>query len=314
MPAHPQVLAFLELQAAALAKHPVPPITQQTPEMARLGYEALARFLGPGAEVGDVADRSIPGPAGYLPVRIYRPPGYGPFGVLVYYHGGGWVIGSLETHDHLCRALCHGAGSVVVSVDYRLAPEHPFPAAVEDAWAALAWVAAHREELAGAGARLAVGGDSAGGNLAAVVSQWARDRGGPTLALQLLIYPGVDMRQGHPSIDENGEGWVLTKQHMSWFRSHYVPADVDVEDPRLSPLLAASLEGLAPAWVATAELDPLRDEGEAYAQALRAAGVRAECRRYDGMVHVFFQLHPLLDTGRKAVEEACAALRAALAP
>jgi acetyl esterase len=312
------VIAFLEAQAAAAAaaETPIPPITEQTPEMARAGYEALAQVLGDGEAVS-TADRSIPGPAGDLPVRVYTPDGEGPFGVLVYYHGGGWVIGSLDTHDHLSRAGCLGGGCVVVSVDFRLALEQTFPAAVDDAWAALEWIAEHAAELGGDPERLAVGGDSAGGNLAAVVSQLARERGGPRLALQLLIYPAVDMRQAHPSIDENAEGWVLTKDHMIWFRDHYLPTpveDADLTDPRLSPLLAESHADLPPAWIATAELDPLRDEGEAYGEALRAAGVPADVIRYDGMVHVFFQLHPLLDDGRRAVGEASAAVARALAP
>ncbi|HVS14871.1 MAG TPA: alpha/beta hydrolase [Thermoanaerobaculia bacterium] len=316
MTAHPQVIAFLEAQAAlaAAADPPIPPISEQTPEMARAGYEALRQFLGDGETVARVEDRGIPGPAGDLTIRVYTPEGEGPFGALVYYHGGGWVIGSLDTHDHLCRALCHGAGCLVVSVGYRLAPEHRFPAAVEDAWAALGWVAEHVAGLGGDPTRLAVGGDSAGGNLAAVVSLRARDEGSPALALQLLIYPAVDMRMGHPSIEENAEGWVLTRDHMIWFRDHYLGgvAGRDLTDPRLSPLLAGSHAGVAPAWIATAELDPLRDEGEAYAAVLRAAGVPVEVTRYDGMVHVFFQLHPLLDDGRRAVAEACAALRRAL--
>jgi acetyl esterase len=321
MPAHPQILAFLELQAAAAtaADPPIPPISEQTPEMARAGYQALAELLGDGEEVAAVDDREIPGPGGDIPIRIYTPQGEGPFGILVYYHGGGWVIGGLDTHDHLCRALCRGAGCLVVSVDYRLAPEHPFPAAVEDAWTALQWVAEHAAALGGDPRRVAVGGDSAGGNLAAVVSLLARDAGTPELALQLLIYPATDMRMGHPSIDENAEGWVLTRDHMHWFRAHYLSAQPDpthfrlLTDFRLSPLLAHSHSGLASAWIATAELDPLRDEGMAYAEALRASGVPVDATCYQGMIHVFFQLHPLLDEGRRAVAEACAALEGALA-
>ncbi|HVS64750.1 MAG TPA: alpha/beta hydrolase [Thermoanaerobaculia bacterium] len=322
MPAHPQVLAFLEMQAAALAEAdpPIPPISEQSPEMARAGYRALAELLGPGETVAAVEDRRIPRPAGEIPIRIYTPEGEGPFGVLVYYHGGGWVIGSLDTHDHLCRAFCKGAGCVVVSVDYRLAPEHPFPAAVDDAWSALQWVADHAAELGGDPQHLAVGGDSAGGNLAAVVALIARDAGAPELALQLLIYPATDMRMEHASIEENAEGWVLTKEHMLWFRAHYLSSQNDpahfrvLTDFRLSPLLAHSHAGLAPAWIATAELDPLRDEGMAYAEALRASEVPVEATCWEGMIHVFFQLHPLLDDGRRAVADGCAALERALAP
>jgi acetyl esterase len=307
MPLDPQVQAFLAAQAAV----EVPPISEQTPQMAREGYTALAQMLGPGEAV-DTEDRSVPGPAGDSPVRIYTPEGEGPRGVLVYYHGGGFVIGDLDTHDHACRALCKGAGVVVVSVDYRLAPEHRFPAAVEDSWAALEWVAANAASFGGDPARLAVGGDSAGGNLAAVMSLLARDRGGPRLAFQLLVYPGVDIRGSFPSIEENGEGYVLTKGHIEWFRNHYL-GDADPTDLRASPLLAESHAGLPPALIQTAEFDPLRDEGAAYADKLRAAGVPATLTCYEGMVHIFFQLTPLLDGAKAAMAEACEAVRGALA-
>ncbi len=304
-----QVQAFLQAQAAAAPD--LPPIREQSVEMARALYEALGALLGDGAPV-EVENRSFPGPAGEVPIRIYRPSSEEIHPVLIYYHGGGWVIGSLDTHDHACRALCEGSGCAVVSVDYRLAPEHPFPAAVDDSYGALEWVAANSEALGVDVKRLAVGGDSAGGNLAAVVSQLARDRGGPEISFQLLIYPGVDAATQHPSVEENAEAPILTRDHMIWFRDHYLQGADLGRDPRVSPIRADSLEGLPPALVQTAECDPLRDEGMAYGEALRNAGVETTVTNYDGMVHAFFQLSPILDAGRRAVEEACSALRSAL--
>ena len=309
MPVHPEVQAFLDAQAQIEA----PPITEQTPEMAREGYRATAEAIGPGPEMHSVADRTIDGPAGTIALRVYRPSAEGNLPILIYYHGGGWVIGDLDTHDRACRELAEGSGCLVVSVDYRLAPEAPFPAAVDDCYAALEWVAAHAGELGGDAKRLAVGGDSAGGNLSAVMCLLARDRGGPEIAFQLLVYPAVDMRFAHASVEENGEGYVLTKDHMSFFRGHYMPEDADLEDPRASPLLAESHEGLPPALILTAEFDPLRDEGEAYGAALHAAGVPVEVSRYDGQVHIFFQLTPMLEGARRAMKEACDALEEALA-
>ena len=313
MPVDPQVQAFLEAQAQAAIANQVPPITEQTVEMARAGYLAVAEMLGQGPDV-DTEDSAVPGPAGDIPVRIYKPRGAGAgLPILVYYHGGGWVIGDLDTHDYAARKLCVGANCVVVAVDYRLAPEAQFPAAVDDSWAALQWVAANAESLGGDPNRIAVGGDSAGGNLSAVMSLLARDAGGPKLAFQLLIYPAVDMEFSRPSIDENADGYVLTKDHMIWFRAHYLSTDADRADFRASPLLADDHSGLPPALVITAEFDPLRDEGRDYAEKLQAAGVPTTLSNYEGQVHVFFQLSPILDGGRRAVDEACAALRQAFA-
>ena len=311
MPVDPQVQAFLAAQEQAAIENQVPPITEQTVEMARAGYLAVAEMLGQGPDV-DVEDSAVPGPAGDIPVRVYRPQDGGTsLPILVYYHGGGWVIGDLNTHDHACRELSAGAGCIVVAVDYRLAPEAQFPAAVDDSWAALQWVAANADSLGGDPDRIAVGGDSAGGNLSAVMALLARDAGGPALVFQLLIYPAVDMEFARPSIDENADGYVLTKDHMIWFRGHYLRSDADRADFRASPLLAADHAGLPPALVVTAEFDPLRDEGRDYAEKLQAAGVEATLSNYEGQVHVFFQLSPILDGGRRAVDEACAALRAA---
>lgn len=312
MPLDPEVAPIVELLNAAAAE--APPIDEQTPEMRRAGYLALVAMIPKGPELAEVSDRTIPGPAGDIPVRVYRPDAPGPLGVLVYYHGGGWCIGDLETHDEVCRTLADRAGVVVVAVDYRLGPEHRFPAAVEDAIAAGEWVAANAAELGGDPQRLAVGGDSAGGNLATVVALHARDAGTiPGLRFQLLVYPSVDMRfSGYPSMTENAEGYLLTRQGMDWFREHYLSDPSDVEDWRASPITDQRHDGLPPALILTAEFDPLRDEGAAYAETLRSAGVEVTHTNYDGMVHIFFQLGPLVSGGRRAVDEAAAALAVAI--
>ena len=312
MPLHPQIKPLVD----AMAANPdAKKMVDQTLEEARATYVALGAMFGPGPQVGGVTDLAIPGPGGEIPLRVYTPEAEGPFGMLVFYHGGGWVIGDLDSHDRECRALCRGAGCLVVSVQYRLAPEHVFPAAPDDAFAALTWVAAHAEELGGDGSRIAVGGDSAGGNLAAVVALLARDAGGPALRFQLLVYPAVDMRLDNPfaSRQENAEAPFLNRETMDWFEGHYFKGDVDRTDPKLSPLLASSHAGLPPALIATAEFDPLRDEGEAYAKTLQEAGVAATLHRYDGMPHVFFQLWAITDAGKELIAEASEALRGALA-
>jgi acetyl esterase len=298
------------------------PIEQQTPEQVREAYARLSAMMSR-EDVASVADMSVPTPDGDVPVRVYVPLAdpAGPAGseeprpALVYLHGGGWVIGSIETHDHTCRSLANGSGAVVVSVGYRLAPEHLFPAGLDDCLAAVRWVVDNAGELGIDAGRLALGGDSAGGNLAAVITQRLRD-GGPPIRFQLLVYPVVDATLAHPSIDENAEGYFLTKAAMLWFGQNYLAgAGADPTDPQVSPLLAApeALTGLPPALVVTAEYDPLRDEGEAYAAALRAAGVEATATRYDGVIHGFFQLSDVIPEGKSAIDEACTALRAALA-
>lgn len=264
--------------------------------------------------VAKVEDRRIPGaPDGPpIPVRVYWPQtGSNGLPVVVYFHGGGWVLGGLDSHDPLCRSLANEVGAVVVSVDYRLAPEHRFPAAAEDAYAATAWVHAHATELGAAPSRLAVAGDSSGGNLAAVVALMARDRGGPPLRFQLLVYPVVDYARNTPSYRANAEGYFLTATHMRWYWDQYL-GTADGAGPYASPLRAHDLRGLPPAYVVTAEFDPLRDEGEAYAQRLREAGVPVSVRRYDGMFHGFFSLAGLLPAAREANGAAFTALRAAL--
>jgi acetyl esterase len=260
--------------------------------------------------LASIADRSIPGPAGDLPIRIYTPEGVGPFPLLVYFHGGGFVVGSIDGADTICRALCYGAGCVVVSVGYRLAPEHTFPAAPDDCLAATRWAALHAAELGADPARLAVAGDSAGGNLAAVTALRLRDEGGPALCGQLLIYPVAGYHTPPtPSYLANADGYLLTRDMMIWFWGHYLNHAGDADNPYAAPLRAPDLAGLPPALVITAEFDPLRDEGERYAQRLQLAGVPAVLSRYDGMIHGFLLFADLFEESRRAVDEAIAWLR-----
>nr|WP_281427635.1 alpha/beta hydrolase [Mesobacillus maritimus] len=262
-------------------------------------------------EVGKVEDRRIPGPGGEIPVRIYTPEGEGPFPALVYYHGGGWVIGNLDTVEVPCRLLTNRANCVVISVDYRLAPEHKFPAAAEDAYSAVQWVVDNASSIGVDSARVAVGGDSAGGNLAAVVALMAKDKGGPSISYQMLIYPVTNHNYDTQSYKDNAEGYFLTKSTMEWFWNHYLRNEEDGKNPYASPLLAEDVSGLPPALVITGGFDPLRDEGEAYAEKLKAAGVAVEATRYDGMIHGFFWLPGMLLQGDKAIHQAANALREA---
>jgi acetyl esterase len=285
-----------------------------TPEQARRAFRMLTVDLRPAhtiVAVAEVRDVEVEGAAGRLAGRVYRPEAQGALPTIVFFHGGGFVIGDLDTHDNQCRMLCREAEAVVISVDYRLAPEAPFPAGVEDCLAATRWAAEHVAELGGDGDRIAVAGDSAGGNLAAVVAQLARDSGGPALAAQLLLYPGTDFVGGYPSETENAEGYFLTREDMEWFEGHYT-RDADHRDPRLSPIHAGDLSGLPPAVLVTAEFDPLRDQGEAYGRALEAAGVPVVLRRYDGLIHGFFDLGALSPAAAEAVREICADLRGLL--
>ena len=275
-----------------------------------VGREMFRAMQGeaPEIEVGAVTDIA----AGDVSARVYRPRGRGPFPVVMMFHGGGWVIGDLDTADCQSREICRGVGALVVSVDYRLAPEHPFPAAAEDCYAATTWAAANAGAYDGDPGSLAVAGDSAGGNLAAVVAQMARDRGGPALAFQLLVYPVTDgVNFDTPSYRDNADGYLLTAEAMHWFWDHYAPAQEDRRSPYASPRLAGDLSGLPPALVMTAEFDPLRDEGEAYATALAKAGVDARSIRYDGFIHGFFAHTRTIGDARAAMSDACAALRAA---
>jgi acetyl esterase len=271
-----------------------------------------AAVLPSGIEVASVTDREIPGPDGPIPIRVYRPAGDAPKPVVVYYHGGGWVLGSLETHDGTCRRLADGAEAVVVSVDYRMGPEDRFPAAVDDSYAALTWVAANAASLGADATRLAVAGDSAGGNLAAVMSQLARD-GGPRIRFQLLIYPVTDHEFTSVSMGENAEGYYLTRDAMRWFYDHYLNDPSEGDDARVSPLRNADLSGLPPAFVLTAQYDPLRDQGIAYADALRSAGNEVAMTMYEGLFHGFFSMFDLIDAGKAAFDDAIAAVVVAVA-
>jgi acetyl esterase len=267
-------------------------------------------------DIAVVENRTIPGPDGApdIPVRVYRPRLDGdPLPVVVFFHGGGWTLCDLDTHEVTCRNMANATDALVISVDYRLAPEHRFPAAAEDAYAATSWAYNHATELGGDPTRLAVAGDSAGGNLAAAVPLMARDRGGPPIVFQLLVYPALERSFDTASYRDNAEGYFLTAVQMHWFWDQYVGDDDDAAaHPYAAPLRAASLQGLPPAHIVTAEYDPLRDEGEAYGRRLAEAGVPADVRRYDGMFHGFFSVD-VLDGARQASAEAHAALTKALA-
>jgi acetyl esterase/lipase len=253
--------------------------------------------------------------AGGVPIRVYRPAGVPDttrLPVHVFFHGGGWVIGDLDTHDTLCRQVTAAAGISVVAVDYRLAPEHKFPAAADDAWSATTWVVAHAGELGVDATKLAVGGDSAGGNLAAVVALQARDAGAPKIALQVLTYPVTDVGAETQSYRDLADGYMLTREGMRWFIAHYLAKPSDAEDWRASPVRAQSFSGVAPALVITAGFDPLRDEGEAYVQKLRAAGVTVDHLSFGGMIHGFVPMGKLIETGNRAVTHIADSLRYAL--
>jgi len=304
---YPEVRAVLEGGEAQGA----PAIETLAPAEARQAVvEAIKALAGTPEEVGRVEDLRIPHAAHNIPVRMYTPPRDGPFPCLLYFHGGGWVVCDLDTHDVVCRSIARGAGAVVVAVDYRLAPEHKFPAAVEDCYAATCWVAANAARLGIDPNRIAVGGDSAGGNLAAVMCLKSRDEGGPAIALQVMVYPVTNLASlDTPSYAEFAEGYYLTRSEMEWFRAHYLAGPGDARNPYASPLLAPDLRGLPPAVMITAECDPLRDEGEAYARRLADAGVTVTCTRYAGMIHPFFSLGGFLAQGRRAVEQVTAVVR-----
>ena len=266
-------------------------------------------------EIGAVNTLLAEGLHGSIPVRVYRPIGAAAdtlLPALVYFHGGGWVIGDLDTHDVLCRQLTAEARIAVVAVDYRLAPEAKFPAAADDAWAATRWVVANAGRLGIDSQRIAVGGDSAGGNLAAVVALMARDAGAPSIAFQVLLYPVTDVGTETTSYRDFADGYLLTLESMRWFFDHYLTSKAEAADWRVSPLRAVSLAGVAPALIVTAGFDPLRDEGEAYAQALRDAGVRVDYVCYGGMIHGFVPMGRLIETGNRAVSHIAASLRQAL--
>ncbi|HEY3908769.1 MAG TPA: alpha/beta hydrolase [Stellaceae bacterium] len=318
---HPQIVQVLE----AMAKAELRPIEELTPSEARAQMEATARSRkAEPLPVARVEERMIPGPAGQIRLRLYWPPpaslaprageGRELVPAIVYYHGGGHVIGSLDTHDLVARNLCAGAGALVASVDYRMGPEHKFPAAVDDSFAALKWVHANAASLGADPGRIGVHGDSAGANLAAVVALLARDAGGPQLRLQSLVYPVGDYTLSGASYDTYAQGYgVLTRDAMAWFGRHYLRSPADAEDWRASPLRASSLSGAAPAIVITAECDVLHDDGASYAAALRDAGVPVEYREYSGMIHGFFGMVPIVDDAMAAQRQVWAAFNRAFA-
>ncbi|MCP5150358.1 MAG: alpha/beta hydrolase [Ectothiorhodospiraceae bacterium] len=312
MPLDPEIRQFLDRMASAGVK----PVQSLDPVAAREQMEALVRARPiPPTPVGEVRDVTVPGAAGAIPVRVYRPEGArGQLPLLVYYHGGGHVIGSLDTHDAVARALCAGADCVVASVDYRMGPEARFPAAVDDAFAALRAVVADAASHGADPGRVAVGGDSAGGNLAIVAALLARDEGGPALCHQLLIYPLADYACEGDSYQRYAKGYgTLEAETMHWFRDHYLNAASEAQDWRASPLRAESLANLPPALVITAEYDVLHDEGVALASRLDADGVAVEHAEFEGMIHGFFALAPMIGGASEAQKVACRALREAFA-
>ena len=295
---HPQIQRVLQVMAEANLK----PIEAMTPAEAREQIEATAQ--GRKAEpllVDRVQERLVSGPAGDIRLRLYWPDKAAPLPAIVYYHGGGHVIGSLDTHDLVARNLCAGAEALVTSVDYRMGPEHRFPAAVDDSFAALKWVHTNAKELGADPNRIGVHGDSAGANLAAVVALMARDAGGPRLRLQSLVYPVADYGLVGDSYDKYAQGYdLLTRESMVWFRNHYLHSPKDAEDWRASPINAPSLGDVAPAIVITAECDVLHDDGKRYTEALHRAGVPVEYKEYPGMIHGFFGMMPAVDDAMNA--------------
>jgi len=303
MPVDPQIQVLLDRGTGVPATHTLPV------DVARAQYEARIALMAPPAGIAGVREQTIDGPSDQLRIRIYTPHGAGPFPLLVFFHGSGFVLCSLDTHDGMCRNLCAGAGCVVASVDYRLAPEHKFPAGLEDCLHATRWVALHAGQLGGDPSRIVVGGDSAGGNMAAVTAIRVRDEGGPALCGQLLLYPVTDYHTpGTPSYEENAEGYGLTRDTMKWFWAHYLRDPSEGTNSHASPL-APDLSSLPPALVITAEYDPLRDEGEIYAKKLRTAGVPTALSRYDGVNHGFMFWVGIVDKADAAMNEACEWLR-----
>ena len=311
MPLDPTIQALFQ-QMPMLAHYPM---WEKTPAQARLEFKALCQMANPvAAAIGKTEDIAAPGPAGPIPLRVYTPVAAGGAALpaIIFFHGGGFVIGDLDCYDGLCRSLANESGCRVVSVDYRLAPEAPFPAAVEDCFAAAKWVEANAPEIGVDPNRLAVAGDSAGGNLAAVVSLLAKEnKDVPHIAFQLLIYPVTGFLPGHAE-RPFGTGYFLENRTIEWFRDHYLRDDADLTDPRLSPLAAADLSGLPPAYIVTAGFDPLRDGAQAYAEKLKQAGVAVSHVDYPTMIHGFFSMQGLIPLSTGAVTAAAHAARDAL--
>ena len=301
MAVDPQIQVLLDAGAT------LPPLHTLSVEKARAQFASRGSSGLRVPNIAAVTDRDMQGPNGPLPLRIYTPIGDGPFPLMVFFHGSGFVVCSLDTHDVMCRNLCAGSECVVVSVDYRLAPDHKFPAAPDDCLAATRWAGANAAALGADPGRILIAGDSAGGNLAAVTALRIRDEGGPRLIGQLLIYPVTDFYDAnHPSMEENAEGYGLTRAGMIWFWNHYLERLTDGAHPHASPLRAVDLHRLPPALVIMAEFDPLRDEGAQYAVRLRDAGVPTDMRQWDGMNHGFFFWPGVVNTASVAIDEACA--------
>jgi acetyl esterase len=309
MPLDPQAKALLD----AIEQSGAPPLNSYEPAEARAVYDqASEQVRGNPPDPAAVEEIFIPGPDGEMKAWLYRPSDEAALPVLVFFHGGGYTIGSLQSHDCVCRALCVEAQCIVISVDYRLAPEHKYPAAADDAWAATQWVASNAESLGGDPSRIAVGGDSAGGNLAAVVSLQAKEAGGPQLAFQLLIYPGTDMDCSFESHETFGAGYRLTKELIAWFYEHYFSPEDDLKHWRASPLNADDFSGLPPAFILSAGYDPLQDEDAAYAVNLIEAGVAVAHTHYAGMMHGFITMPGAIDKAKQALSECAEVLSKAL--
>ncbi len=310
----PQVEALLQMMAAQAATANVPPMWELDAATARAGAEAsFVAFNQPMPDGVTITDRTVPGPVGEIPVKVFTPKGAsGALPLLVYLHGGGWVICSPGTHAKLCAELSEGANCVVVSVDYRLAPEHPAPAPLDDCVAAIRYIVANAAEFGADGSRFAIGGDSAGGNLTACSALRLRDEGGPQARLLLLLYGAFTANNDLPSVIENGEGKILTRQAMQWFYNHYLSGGASADDPYIAPI-KGDLKGLPPAHLIVGTLDPLLDDSKLFARALEEAGVPTKLSIYEDQVHVFLQLTAMLDGAKKGMAEATGALRAALA-
>lgn len=308
MPIDPQVQAVLDQLNAAGS----PPFTEMTVAEARAAsMTAFADLVGAPEAISSVVNRFIPGPTSDLPVRIYVPEQQSrPSGALVYFHGSGWVVQNIDVSDAPARAVANRTGCTVIAVNYQKAPEHKFPVPFDDAYAAVTWVAEHADELSIDPQRIGVMGDSAGGNLAAAVCLKAQARGTPAIACQVLIYPATDFGWDKPSAIKNAEGLVLERSTMQWFWSHYLASDSEADNPFVSPLRAPSLAGLPPAFIVTAEFDPLCDDGELYGERLRQAGVPVKVHRYEGVTHGFFWMSGVVDQSRQLIDEIGAEVRA----
>jgi acetyl esterase len=307
MPLYPDIQAILDKINAV----PRPPLDSISLEVFR---KQAFSFPAKPMEVKEVYERVLPLSGRDIRVRVYLPDSAGPAPrpALIYYHGGGWVTGNIASHDSICRVLANLGQCIVVSVDYRLAPEHKFPAAVHDAFDALQWIAAHADEFDIHPQRIAVGGDSAGGNLAAVACIIAKERKAPQVKYQFLIYPSTGYAEEPPSMRENGEGYLLTREMMNWFRKHYLNNDEELLHPYVAPILYSDLRGLPPAFIATAQYDPLRDVGRAYADKLRENGVEVTYKNFEGLIHGFANLHGIAPSAQKALEFCAEQLRMAM--